>query len=47
MMGQVVMKADVDSEAMMLDMNHLDSGLYLMHIDMGNDVVTRKINLIK
>ena len=47
MMGQVVMKVDVDSEAMMLDMNHLDSGLYLMHIDMGKDVVTRKINLIK
>ncbi|MBQ8222949.1 MAG: T9SS type A sorting domain-containing protein [Bacteroidales bacterium] len=47
MMGQSVLRQEVDVDEFVLDVSSLDSGMYLLNVETGNGVVTRQINIIK
>lgn len=46
-MGQVVLKNDFNSDAIILDVSVLNPGLYMLHIDTDSGIVIRKINIIE
>ena len=46
-MGQSLLKQDVDSEDASIDLSEMDSGTYLLQIETGSGIVIRKINVIK
>lgn len=47
MTGQIVLKHDVCSDEVTLDISTLESGMYLLRIDTESGIITRQINVIK
>lgn len=45
-MGQVVVRQDVESDEVVLELGYLQSGIYLVRIETLSGVVTRQINII-
>lgn len=47
MMGQSVLRQEVDVDEFVLDVSSLDTGMYLLNVETESGVVTRQINIIK
>ena len=47
MTGQVVLKQDVCSDEVTLDLSTFESGMYLLRVDTESGIITRQINVIK
>ena len=47
MVGQVVLKQEVDSDEVTLDVSELQSGMYILQINTNSGLISRRINIVK